>query len=67
MVYFTPVVTSIINLDDGSFSVTPELTYSGYTNWELRIRWAILEGDPNSEYGEKQNSNKIELRVRYFF
>ncbi len=67
VLYFTPAVTTIVNLDDGSFSVTPELTYTGYTNWELQVRWAILEGDPNSEYGEKQNSNKIELRVRYFF
>ena len=67
ILYFTPAVTTIINLDDGSFSVTPELTYTGYTNWELQLRWAILEGDSNSEYGEKQNSNKIELRVRYFF
>lgn len=65
--YFTPAVTTIVNLDDHSFSVTPELTYTGYTNWELRLRYAILAGDTNSEYGEKQNSNKIELRVRYFF
>lgn len=67
ILYFTPTMTTIVNLDDGSFSVTPELTYTGFTNWELQLRYAILEGDANSEYGEKQNSSKIELRVRYFF
>ncbi len=67
ILYFTPAMTTIVNLDDGSFSATPELTYTGFTNWELQLRYAILEGDANREYGEKQNSNKIELRVRYFF
>jgi len=60
-------MTTIVNLDDGSFTATPELTYTGFTNWELQLRYAILVGDANSEYGEKQNSSRIELRVRYFF
>ncbi len=67
ILYLTPAMTTIVNLDDGSFSVTPELTYTGFTNWELQLRYAILEGDAHSEYGEKQNSGRIELRVRFFF
>jgi hypothetical protein len=67
ILYFTPAVTTIVNLDDDSFSFTPELIYTGYTNWELRLSCAFLQGDAGSDYGEKQNSNKLELRVRYFF
>ena len=67
ILYFTPVLTTIVNLDDQSFTVTPELNYTGFTNWELQLRVALLQGDSSSEYGEKQNSNKVELRVRYFF
>ncbi|MFN2355574.1 MAG: hypothetical protein ABR512_13765 [Desulfopila sp.] len=65
--YFTPAVTAIVNLDDDSFSLTPEFIYTGYTNWELRLRYAILEGDSGSDFGEKQNSSRIELRLRYFY
>lgn len=67
IIYFTPAVTAIVNLDDQSFTVTPELNYTGLTNWELQLRFALLTGDQDSEYGEKQNGNKVELRVRYFF
>jgi hypothetical protein len=67
ILYFTPAVTTILNLDDDSFTLTPELIYTGYTNWELRLRCAILEGDSGSDFGEKQNSSRIELRLRYFF
>lgn len=67
ILYFTPAMTTIINLDDDSFSLTPELIYTGYTNWELRLRYAILEGDPGSDFGEKQNRSRLELRLRYFF
>ncbi len=67
ILYFSPALTAIVNLDDQSYSVTPEITYTGFTNWELLLRFALLQGDASSEYGEKQNSNKVELRVRYFF
>ena len=67
IVYFTPGITGIINLDDNSWTLTPELLYTGFTNWELRLRYSLLNGADNSEYGEKTNTDKIELRIRYFF
>jgi len=67
LLYFTPAATFIVNLDDQSFSATPELTYTGITNWELQLRFSLLNGDPSTEFGEKQNSNKLELRIRSFF
>ncbi|MCW9064737.1 MAG: hypothetical protein OQJ78_00440 [Ignavibacteriaceae bacterium] len=67
ILYFTPAVTSIVNLTDQSLTITPELVYNPITNLELRLRGAFLAGGKNTEYGEKLNDYKIELRVRYFF
>lgn len=57
----------IANLDDHSYSLTPELLYTGVTNLDLRLRAAWLAGKAGSEFGEKQNTNKLELMVRYYF
>ncbi len=67
IVYFTPGITAIVNLDDHSWTLTPELLYTGFTNWELRLRCSLLSGDAFSEYGEKATETKIKLRIRYFF
>jgi len=67
ILYFTPVLTAIINIADESFTLTPELIYTGFTNWELRMRFSYLNGSSYSDFGEKQNSSKLELRLRYFF
>ncbi|OQY51259.1 MAG: hypothetical protein B6230_05285 [Desulfobacteraceae bacterium 4572_89] len=67
LLYFTPGFTAIINLDDESFSLSPEAVYTGFTNWELRLRFSLIVGSSFTDYGEKQNENKLELRVRYFF
>jgi hypothetical protein len=67
ILYFTPAIFSIVNLTDQSLSLTPELLYSPITNLELRLRSAFLIGDNHTEYGEKANDYKVELRVRYFF
>ncbi len=67
ILYFSPGITGIININDSSWTLTPEILYTGFTNWELRLRYSILSGGEFSEYGEKVTENKIELRVRYFF
>ena len=67
ILYFTPALTGIYNLDDQSFSVSPELVYTGLTNLELRLKGTFLSGAQLSEFGEKQNDYRIEFRVRYFF
>jgi len=67
ILYFTPALTSIANLRDGSFSISPELVYTGITNLELRLKGTALVGSPASEYGEKPNDARVELRVRYYF
>ncbi len=67
ILYFTPAVTCILNLKDQSFTVTPELLYTGITNLELRLKTFFIVGRGNSEFGEKPNDYRIELRARYFF
>ncbi|MBI9084017.1 MAG: hypothetical protein JEZ11_10500 [Desulfobacterales bacterium] len=67
ILYLTPGVTAIVNLDDRSYSVGPEMLYTGFTNWEIRLRYTLLGGDDFTEFAEKQNENKFEFRVRYYF
>lgn len=67
ILYFSPSLTAIVNLDDKSYSISPEIVYTGFTNWELRLRFSYLNGGKFTEYGEKVNSSKLELRVRYLF
>jgi hypothetical protein len=67
ILYFTPALTSIINLQDGSLIVIPELAYSPITNLELRFRTPVLIGGKSTEYGAKQNDYRIDFRLRYYF
>ena len=57
----------IANLDDGSYSFTPELLYTGITNLDLRLRATWLKGGSGTEFGEKQNARKLELMARFYF
>jgi hypothetical protein len=67
ILYFTPGITTIFNLEDNSYTISPEAVYGGFTNWEFRLRFSLINGGKHTEFGEKINSNKIEFRVRYFF
>ncbi|MEA3275878.1 MAG: hypothetical protein U9Q81_11420 [Pseudomonadota bacterium] len=67
ILYFTPGVQAFYNFDDGSFSVSPELNYTGFDNFEFRLRATAPVGDTLSEWGEKPNEYKVELRARYYF
>jgi len=67
ILYLTPALTAIMNLNDRSLSLTPEFIYAPISNLELRLRNAFLIGTSDTEFGEKQNDWRAELRVRYFF
>ena len=67
VLYFTPSLTWIMNLDDRSYSLTPELLYTGFTNWELSFRTALIAGGRYTEFGEKQSDYRMELRIGYYF
>jgi hypothetical protein len=67
ILYFTPAVTTIVNVKDGGFTLIPELLYTGIHNLELRLRVAMSQGNALTEYGEKAVAARVELRVRFFF
>ncbi|MBN1662059.1 MAG: hypothetical protein JW943_00510 [Deltaproteobacteria bacterium] len=67
ILYFTPALTAMINFHDKSASLTPEILYTGFTNWEIRLRTGFLMGSRGTEFGDKQNDCRVELRVGYYF
>ena len=67
ILYFTPSITWISNINDRSYTLSPQLLYTGITNLELRLKGGFIVGDGETEYGEKQNEYRLELRVRHYF
>jgi len=67
ILYFTPSITGIFNINDKSFSLSPEFVYTGITNLDLRLKASFISGERLSEYGEKQNDYRVEMRARYYF
>jgi hypothetical protein len=67
ILYFTPAITMIANMDDRSFSITPEFLYIGITNLELRFRTAFIAGSRGTEFGDKPNDYRVDFRIRYYF
>jgi len=67
ILYFTPSITWITNLNDRSYSLSPELLYTGISNLELRLKAGFIRGGRDTEYGEKRNDYRLEFRARYYF
>jgi hypothetical protein len=67
VLYYTPAVTTIVNLDDHSFSLTPEIVYTGITNLELRGRLVFIHGGQTTDFGEKPYRRRIEVYARWYF
>jgi hypothetical protein len=66
-VYLQAAVTAMVNLQDRSYQLTPELLYAGVKNLDLRLRLFLLHGGASTDFGEKQNSRKLEVYARYYF
>ncbi len=67
LLYFTPALTILLNLRDRSFTLSPEVAYTGITNLDLRLKASFIRGPGESEYGEKPFDFKLELRAGYYF
>jgi hypothetical protein len=67
ILYSTASLTGMFNTGDNSFSLSPELLYTGITNLELRLKATFPVGDADTEYGEKLSDYRLELRARYYF
>ena len=66
-VYGVASVSTMVNLNDHSYQITPELSYTGFSNWELRARLMLLAGQAHTEFHEKTASQRLEIYARYFF
>jgi hypothetical protein len=67
ILYSTASLTGMLNIQDNSFSLSPELLYTGITNLELRLKAMFPVGDEYTEYAEKLSDYRVELRARYYF
>lgn len=67
ILYFTPAITGLYNVRDESWSLSPEVLYTAITNLELRLKATMLGGKRLSEFGEKPNDVRAELRARWYF
>ncbi len=67
ILYWTPALTWMINVEDRSYSLSPEIMYTGITNLELRLKAIVLAGGTLTEFGEKPYDYRAELRARYYF
>lgn len=65
--YLNPALTTIVNLQDKSWQLTPELTYTGWQNVELRGRVVWLHGHALSEFGAKAARQRVELSLKLYF
>ncbi|MBK9442868.1 MAG: hypothetical protein IPN53_16825 [Comamonadaceae bacterium] len=66
-VYGAVSVTAMVNLNDRSYQIMPEISYTGFSNWELRSRLTRLRGSSRTEFFEKPSSDRLEVYARYFF
>jgi hypothetical protein len=67
ILYLTLGASAIANVDDGSYSLLPEVQYKPTENLELRWVANIQRGGARTEFGEKQADVRLELRARYYF
>jgi hypothetical protein len=64
---FTPSLSLIANAGDHSWSLIPEVLYTGFKNVELRARVALNRGYAGSEYRERAVRSRAEVRARLYF
>lgn len=67
VLYFAPAITTIVNPDDHSYSLTPEISYTGITNLELRGRLVFTHGGQYTDFGEKPFRRRAEIYARWYF
>lgn len=63
----TPSIRLTVNLQDGSYSLAPELLYNIRSHWGVRARFTLLGGGASTEYGAKYYSHRAELRMHFHF
>ena len=60
-------LTVLQNLDHESRSVSPDVSWTGITNLELRLKYTALMGGAYTEFGEKVSLAKLDASLAYSF
>lgn len=67
ILYFSPSIFVLYNVNDNSRLIGGEFGYSRFDNFNLRLKYNYLSGNLNSEFGGKINSKKLSFLVDYTF
>ncbi|WP_114376831.1 hypothetical protein [Elioraea thermophila] len=67
LLYVTPAFTAIVDAANGSATLQPEVSYTGFTNLELRLRAQATVGERESDFGARAARARVEFRLRAFF
>ncbi len=67
MVYFSPSIYAIYNLEDKSAIIGAPISYSPVNNFSVTFWPTIMIGNEDSEFGSKQIKSKFDLWVKYYF
>jgi len=67
VLYLMLGASAIVNLDDRSHSLLPEVQYKPAENVELRALANLQRGGARTEFGEKRAKVRFEMRARYYF
>lgn len=65
--YGSVALTTMLNVGDGSWQIQPEVSYTGFSNLELRSRAIFFGGPEDAEFTTKTSSWRLEAYARYFF
>lgn len=67
ILYFTPSVYLLHNMNDNSEMIGGELNYSRFGDLNMKLKYNLMFGEENSEFGEKISSDKINFLMEYVF
>lgn len=66
-VHFTPSLSAIVNLQDGSFSASAPQSYKPFTNTEIIFWPSVFIGPEGSEFGSKAFEQRYDVWLRFYF
>ena len=60
-------VAGVWNIQDRSYSISPEFYYKSRSNLHVKVKGTVNEGKPFTEFGEKANDWEMQISLTYFF
>ena len=66
-VYASVSAFAIYNVKDRSFTLSPQLAYKPYTNFEFLLWPTLFSGGGQTEFGSRQFQGKVEIWTRFHF